>query len=88
LRVGQLRGHKVGTRSAALAACSVCLAVVGLGCAEDEYCEPSYKGVCIPGGAKYDLNCVDLDEADFRVKGGEPIRTTDGDRDGVGCEAY
>jgi hypothetical protein len=85
-KVRQLRGYEVGTRFARTFACGVCV-VVGIGCTESEYCDPSYRGVCIPGGAKYDLNCVDLDEARFIVKGVDAYNL-DGDRDEIGCEAY
>jgi hypothetical protein len=85
-KAGQLRGYGAQRRLAALIACGAGF-VVGLGCSDDEYCDPSYRAVCIPGGAKYDLNCVDLDDADFRVRGADPYNL-DGDGDGVGCEAY
>jgi hypothetical protein len=75
-----------GRARAALLAVGVALAVA-LGCGEEEYCDPSYRGVCVPGGARYDLNCVDLDDADFRVQGVDPYNL-DGDGDRIGCEAH
>jgi hypothetical protein len=48
-------------------------------------CDPSYPGVCIPPPPP-DLDCPEIAEQDFRVRGSDP-HGFDGDDDGVGCES-
>jgi len=48
-------------------------------------CDPSYPDVCIPSPPP-DLNCPDVDEQNFAVKGDDP-HGFDADGDGVGCES-
>ena len=48
-------------------------------------CDPAYPDVCIPSPPP-DLNCPDVDEQDFAVKGDDP-HGFDADGDGVGCES-
>ena len=47
-------------------------------------CDPSYPDVCIPSPPP-DLNCPDIDQQDFTVKGDDP-HGFDVDNNGVGCE--
>lgn len=48
-------------------------------------CDPSYPDVCIPSPPP-GLNCPDVDQQDFAVKGDDP-HGFDADGDGVGCES-
>jgi len=47
-------------------------------------CDSSYVGVCIPPPPP-DLNCEDIKERNFEVRGSDP-HDLDGDHDGKGCE--
>jgi hypothetical protein len=48
-------------------------------------CDPSYPTVCIPPPPP-DLDCGDISQHDFRVRGRDPHRF-DGNDDGIGCES-
>jgi hypothetical protein len=48
-------------------------------------CHPSYPDFCIPPPPP-DLDCPDIDEQDFTVRGSDPHRL-DGNDNGVGCES-
>ncbi len=48
-------------------------------------CDPSYPDVCIPSPPPA-LNCPDVDQKDFTVKGDDP-HGFDADGDGIGCES-
>jgi hypothetical protein len=47
-------------------------------------CDDSYPDVCIPSPPP-DLDCGEISQEDFKVKGSDPHRF-DGDEDGRGCE--
>lgn len=53
--------------------------------ANDGSCDPSYPDVCLPSPPP-DLDCGDISERRFRVRGADPHRF-DGDNDGIGCES-
>ena len=48
-------------------------------------CDPSYPDVCIPSPPP-DLDCSDVSEKNFKVKGSDPHRF-DNDNDGNACES-
>lgn len=52
--------------------------------ARAQRCDPSYPTVCIPP-APPDLDCDEIDECMFEVRGTDPHRF-DHDHDGLGCE--
>jgi micrococcal nuclease len=51
-----------------------------------EDCDDSYPDVCIPSPPP-DVNCGDISEKNFRVKGSDPHGFDGNDNDGVGCES-
>jgi hypothetical protein len=51
---------------------------------DGDNCDNSYPDVCIPPPPP-DLDCGDIDEENFEVRGSNPHRFDD-DNDGVGCE--
>ena len=52
---------------------------------EENNCDPSYPGVCIPPYPP-DLDCGDIPQKNFTVLQPDPHRF-DGDKDGIGCES-
>lgn len=48
-------------------------------------CEPSYPTLCLPPTTRDTLNCPDIAERNFPVRGRDP-HDFDGNEDGVGCE--
>ena len=52
---------------------------------DGEDCDNSYPDECIPPPPPV-LDCSDIDEDDFEVRGSDPHGFDDDDNDGVGCE--
>ncbi|MGB8153669.1 MAG: hypothetical protein WCF97_07115, partial [Nitrososphaeraceae archaeon] len=51
----------------------------------NDHCDDSYPDECIESPPP-DLNCDDIPEKNFKVKGSDP-HGFDGDNDGIGCES-